>query len=163
MHAILSDYDKQAAEFLERFALILTVQERTPETCPPWAGGVGKVRGGCSRCGSVHGREYLVTIARKSGEPLAFPFWGAHADRPTPSDQCRSYIFRTPKEKGRHPSAYDVLSCLSGDVSTPDTADDVVSEFGDMMPTRAEAIALWGRTVRAFFSSTERDALATIQ
>jgi hypothetical protein len=166
-----SAYDTQAAEFLARFGFTLSIELRTPETCPPW-GNDGDKRGGlsgCKRCGTIHGREYLVTLtgAPKDAEnaarwrfrpSLAFPYWGAHADRP----DLDTYGW-TKKGRGKHPSAYDVLACLASDSSGPETPDEVVEEFGDMKPSRAIAIAEHGRKVRAFFTEAELEALQVIQ
>ncbi|HEY8310620.1 MAG TPA: hypothetical protein VIG47_08690 [Gemmatimonadaceae bacterium] len=61
------------------------------------------------------------------------------------------------------PSEYDILSCVGSDLNNPIDADDVVRDFGDMLPSRAEAIASFARKLQAFFTAEERAILSEVQ
>lgn len=82
---------------------------------------------------------------------LTFQFWGSIADA----------------EKGEHPSAYDVLACVSSDANTPETFKDFCSDYGYDEDSR-RTFALFkrcdrfARRIRAFFTDAEREELAEI-
>lgn len=83
---------------------------------------------------------------------LVFDFWGSKADA----------------DKGEHPSAYDVLACLSSDVNTPETFKDFCSEYGyDADSLKALQVFRrcdrFGKRLRAFFTAKEIEELSEIQ
>ncbi len=138
MKTIISEYDKQAAAFLHTNRIaIAIVQSGTKHA--PWA-----------TPGQPCGRHYSVTL-QKTGKRLNFDFWGSISDR----------------EKGEHPTAYDVLACISGDVHCPDTFADFCAEYGydrtlenANMFRRCKAFA---RKLHAFFTEAELNGLSEIQ
>ncbi len=146
----LTSYERQAADFLRRHNLTLTVGQPA-DVCPPWAephnGGL------CPTCGSTHGYRYRVRIRRReTGRNLTFYFWGSHHDM----------------QEGRAPNAYDVLACISGDQFCPEDFRDFCAEYGYDCDSR-KAYATWRRCLRfakrlrEFFTEQELAELAEIQ
>ena len=131
------DYEKQAADFLARFNLKMTIKEGDGHA-PPWSKA------------AVDGTHYRVKIARtntKFNGSISFDFWGSVHDA----------------ETGRTPTAYDVLACISSDVYMPTTPDEVAEEIGPMPPSQAIAAARFARRLQTMFTDTEQKALAEIQ
>ena len=133
----MNQYEKQAKKFLEKHGLTLTLAHKG-DRCPPWTP---------KPCKHVHGDRYRVTLRRKSGEALSFDFWGS----------------LTEKEKGLHPTEYNVLAALGADASAPTDPDEVYEEYGDLKPSQAQAIARFARRLQTFFSDKELEALMEIQ
>lgn len=132
-----SAYDAQARQFLTRngLALRITLSDTKPANWTP------------------SGHHYRVTIYRTTDEKarLVFDFWGSKADA----------------EKGKAPSSYNVLTCISSDLNTPETLKDFCSEYGedaDSIKTRQtfNRASRFAKSLRAFFTSAERDELAEI-
>jgi hypothetical protein len=142
---VISEYDQQAANFLNKFKIDLTVKH-AGHACPPWAGK--------EKCDHVHGDRYEITLERwqKPSEPLRFDFWGSLND----------------KQKRKLPSAYSVLACIGSDAHTPDTFEDFCSEYGYEEDSRS-AFKSWQtaleftRKLRAFFTPEEIEALVEIR
>lgn len=99
-----------------------------------------------------HGNHYRVTFSQGRQRRLTFDYWGSNNDR----------------EAGTHPTAYDVLSCVSGDLHTPETFEDFCAELGYDADSR-KALATWKRCLtfshrlKAFFTPEEHDQLSEIQ
>lgn len=99
-----------------------------------------------------HGNHYHITLSQGRQRRLSFDFWGSIRD----------------KEDGKHPTAYDVISCISGDLHTPVTFDDFCAEYGYSTDSR-ETLATWercltfSRRLKAFFTSEKRAELSEIQ
>ena len=143
-------YDRQAAAFLERFGLRMTIQP-AGDMPPPWHDG-----------SADHGRRYAIEIkggyvtgdaAETLDGVIRFDFWGSINDR----------------QQGTHPRPYDVLSCISSDIYTPETFAEFCDDYGDDEDSR-QALATFERCnefaerLRAFFDSeASREALAEIQ
>lgn len=167
--APVSEYDAQAAAFLARFALSLTIKPAKANRPAPWAKG------------EKSGNRYRVTLKR-DGAALAFDFWGSIADAEKldkarralsdaenagiPSDEVLRELSRA--INAAHPSAYDVLACISADTYCPDSFADFCGEYGYAIDSRA-ALATFRRCdrfakrLRAFFSEKEIAALVEIQ
>jgi hypothetical protein len=105
-------------------------------------------RGVCSWQPS--GRGYRVTLSA-DGRAVSFDFWGSIND----------------KRAGRDPSAYDILACVSSDITTPSTFKGFRSEFGG--EDTSEARETFKRChdhavkLRAFFKRSERAELEAIR
>lgn len=157
-----NQYEQQAAEFLTKNALKFRATLSDTKT-PAWA-----------KAGAEHGHHYRVTISRCNaqettlrnpraysldGKPgvfvtknrLVFDFWGSVADA----------------RANRHPSAQDVLSCISSDAHTPDSFEEFCSEYGyehDSIKAlqtfrRHSAFA---KRLKAFFTASELEQLSEI-
>lgn len=143
----MTQYDEQANKFLSRFGLTYKVRYLRHEENENWND--GKCRG-----------VYQFTIKRAnttksvagSGQQPIFTgkFWQSLAN------------------DGQDPSAYDVLSSLSGDINCPDNFSDFCADFGyDEDSRKAERLFKicdkFSRRLRAFFTEEEREVLAEIR
>lgn len=173
-----SSYDTQAADFLAKHGLKLSLKQGTKEC--PWSH-EGK-----------SGNHYVVTILKdiRSSEPekggrIAFDFWGSIADREALEKaksslaRCQAYehdvAMRTESIRQHEraikeatPSAYGVLACISGDVHCPNTFQEFCDEFGyDEDSRKAEkqfkACHAFAQKLRAFFTEQEIEELSEIQ
>jgi hypothetical protein len=143
----MSEYEKQAEEFLRRFGLRFRAVERN-EKEPEWAEG------------GRFGNHYRVTISRRGDyvgnegltpKRISFDFWGSLADQ----------------QSGEDITAYDVLANISGDIYCPDDFEEFCSEYGYEEDSRkAEAtfrrVATFSRRLREFFTPAEQKALSEI-
>ena len=137
----LSEYDKQAQAFLDKCELAITITYLDNKS-PNWDQD------------SRNHNHYRVTLRRKEGdkERFVFQFWDSIAN----------------SEKGEKPTAYDVLSCISGETTVYDSFEDFCSEFGyDQDSRKAEQI--WkgyeksSRKLNDFLTEEELDSLREIQ
>ena len=130
------DYNAHANEIAAKLGLKVNIQTSVIQTPPEW----GK--------DSPHGIKYYVTIRKgDTASKIRFPFWDSLHNQ----------------QQGKKPTVYDILACVSSDLSMPQTADEVYSEFGEMKPSRAETIAAWSRKLNEFFTPAEAEALSEIQ
>jgi hypothetical protein len=90
----------KAEEFLTRHGIALRLVRGSGRA--PW-----------HVAGKPDGQHYRVTLAGE-GRSLTFDFWGSVNDR----------------EAGRDPSPYDILACVSSDLTTPRTFAEFCSEYG---------------------------------
>lgn len=130
-----SDYEIQARDFLTKWGIELKVRKTDSGKCPPF----------CDDQKHVHGDEHRIKLVRPmNGKRIEFPFWNSLRD----------------SEKGKEPTAYDVLACISGDLNCPETFEEFCSEYGGNTDSR-KALALFrrcdsfGRRLRAFFNTDE--------
>jgi hypothetical protein len=139
----MTDYETQAQAFLSAFGLTLAVNPAGDGKAPLW-----------TDKGQEHGEHYRVTIGRQS-EPdnkITFDFWGSILD----------------KRQGTHPTAYDVLAYIAGDVHCPDTFEEFCSEYGYSEDSRkAEATFrhayAFACELGTFLTEEEIDALSEIR
>lgn len=130
------DYNQNAKAIAGKLNLKVAIQTSVIQTPPDW----GK--------DSPHGIKYYVTIRKgDTTSKIRFPFW----------DSLHN------EQQGKKPSVYDVLACVASDLSMPQTADEVYSEFGEMKPSQCGTIAAWARKLNEFFTEAEREALSEIQ
>jgi hypothetical protein len=133
-----NEYDIQADKFLTDSGINLTIKPG-PFKSPIWA-----------EIGEDHGNHYVVRMDRAGNHPISFSFWGSIAD----------------KRAGEHPTAYDVLACISHDTYCPDTFDEFCAEYGYNKESR-KARATWKHCVafsqrlQAFFTHEEVEHLST--
>jgi hypothetical protein len=138
----MNEYEKQAQDFLKDTETKLTVKEATNfAQCPPF----------CESAGHVHGDHYRITLSNKQGR-YTFSFWNSAND----------------SQQGKQPTAYDVLSCLGGEVYSPDSLEDFCSEYGyDTDSRKAEktfkASAKQQESLRRLFSTDQLEKLAEVQ
>lgn len=134
-----SEYKKQADEFLARNGIKLRATLSDTKS-PAWADG------------DKFGHHYRVTLS-KPGKRVVFDFWGSVKDMEDGRDEV---------------GAYDVLACISGDVSCPDSFDQFCQEFGYDHDS-IKALQLFRRCSRfasrlqEFFTSQEIEQLQEIQ
>ena len=148
-----TEYDKQAQTFLDTHGMTIRITHKG-DRCPPWRDGRTASRfGACACCGTVHGDRYRVTICEPgSGRGrLAFDFWGSYADR----------------QNAEHPTAYDVLACISGDAYAPDTFAEFCCAYGYDEDSRGsfatfKRVDRFAGRLREFFTDEEREELAEI-
>lgn len=136
-----TDHDKQATDFLEKYKIHFTASPGT-DKAPPWA-----------EPGKPHGKQWCIRLLGTTPTGLravAFPFWNSIA------------------AAGEEPSAYDVLACISGDVTCPETFADFCSGYGyDEDSRKAEQTFKRCRDfavkLQAFFTEQEQEDLQEIQ
>lgn len=148
-----TDYQQQADTFLQKHGIKFRAT-LSDSKAPQW-GDDGK-----------HGHHYRVTLSKagfykypprsgwtKCPKRIVFDFWASIADM----------------EAGKTSvSAYDVLSCISGDAYTPETFEYFCGEFGYEQDSikalqtfrRCSAFA---KRLRAFFTEQELQDLQEIQ
>lgn len=169
-----TDYNQQAEAFLERFGIKFRCTLSDSKVAP-WDGFDGAKRWGNSailglgvnspammeaRAKPRH--HYRVTLSRndpavrrESWKPLkriVFDFWGSIADA----------------EKGIHPTAYDVLACISSDTYCAESFKEWAGEFGESTDSiRAlqtyRRCAAFAKRLNQFFTAEEVEALREIQ
>jgi len=131
----MTDYNKQATDFIGVSRLTVTITLAPKQTCPPWRGAHAE------SCDHVHGYKYNIKLTHvPTGRSLRFPFWNS----------------LSAKEEGESPSAYDVLTCLSSDSSLPEDVDGYLAEFGygkGVSVKLIERTVKFGEKVRRFFNS----------
>ena len=161
-----NEYDEQAEKFCKDFGFEVKAAFKG-DRCPPWDDD--------KHC---HGDRYRVTIKRsqvkvikfsdtetcpnghknclspgcylnKKGCPtsISFDFWNSLND----------------SQKGERPSAYDILACISSDVSMPTDPDELISEIGPMKVKQALASCEFTKRLQAFFTEAEISALSEIR
>ena len=139
-----NQYDEQAEKFLTDCGLTFKATRAKTQITPPW-----------NNPGERSGLRYWITIARAgqgTRARLSFPFWDSIAAR----------------EAGTEPRAYDVLSCISGDIFTPETFGEFCAEYGYDEDSRKGFAAFkrcdrFARRLRAFFTAQEQEQLAEIR
>lgn len=148
-----TEYDAQAETFLTKHGLTFRAAFKG-DRCPPWDDDK-----------HVHGDRYRVTIARGKGAPDRVYHNGEPGPRSVSFDFWNSL---NDMQKGNRPTAYDVLSCISGDVNCPDTFEGFCSEYGYDSDSR-KGYELYQRVKRqseklgAFFAADEITDLQEIQ
>lgn len=153
----LSTYDQEANAVAETLGLVVKTQRMDPSTCPTWNAEK------CAKGIHQHGWHYRATIARKPAKPCP---WTCNREEICAHFASISFDYWDSKdhqEKGWAPRAYDILSCLSCDLSMPTDPDEIAREFGPMLPSQAQHIADHARKLQAFFTTAEVEALSVIQ
>ena len=145
----MSEYEQKGEEFLSKHGLKFRATCKG-DKCPPWNEG-NHERASCS-CGAVHGDFYRITISRKGGGRLSFDFWNSQKDM----------------YDGKHPTAYNVLACISSDAYCPDNFEDFCGEYGYEQDSRRafatfKRCATFAERIQAFLSEEELKDLGTIQ
>jgi hypothetical protein len=141
----MNDYEKQASDFLKKFGIKFraTLSDSKPA---PWDDGKDQRH------------HYRITLSGDAPgkadvkRRLVFDFWGSIADA---------------KAK-KHPTAYDVLACISGDVNCSETFEDFCSEYGESSDSiRAlqtfKRCSSFAKRLQNFFTAEELEALQEIQ
>lgn len=147
-HTQVSKYEQQANRFLARHSVNLDIKLAEDQGPPPWQNK------------GDYGRKYNIKITQVAREgSVEFPFWGSIHMR----------------DEGTHPTAYDVLACLSSDLYfeptefnvAPLPADSLIeegldpSDF-DMSFEQAKRAEEFSDELRAFFTEDEQKALSEI-
>lgn len=139
-----TDYDKQAQDFFDGCGVRFTATLKAGP-CPPFCDGK-----------HIHGDRYQITLTRHVGyrrRSIRFDFWNSLKDQQE---------FETTVDP------YDVLACISGDVSYPDTFEEWCEGLGYDTDSR-KAHNLFKRCrkfaarLRNFFTEDEVEKLAEIQ
>lgn len=145
----MSEYDDQAAAFMQRFGIDIAIKQGSGKS-PSWA----EARHDDDNRGGEHGTHYRVSVWRTghSRGGMFFDYWGSVADR----------------EAGQDPSYYDILSTLSLDSTAPDAFDDYLSEYGVEIKSKADVRQVergiaFGERIRSFFTVEELEALGGIR
>ena len=136
----MSEYEKQAQDFLKKFGLKISATQR--DTNPPaW-----------EEKPEYNRYRYRVKVTRKStGKSLSFQFW----------DSINAYM------KNKRPTAYDLLACLGSESYPQPDFKGFCGDFGYDEDSR-KAHALWGRVKRfaerinGFFTDAELEDLREI-
>lgn len=171
-----SEYDLLAESIAAQLGIRVTAVYQGGE-CPPWHENrkPGTSRCPYGRCNATHGDRFLVTIERVStARSISFPYWAPFNDcymrlvdwrarHPAGRPRARAISLDTDPIQLLHtPSTYDVLACISSDMSAPTDPDEVAREYGEMLPSQAIAIAAFASRLQVFFTDAEREALAQI-
>ena len=144
-----SEYEVNARRIADSIRLEVLIAYKG-DRCPPW--------GACANNGCCHGDRYRVTLKLRrpgdaprlmpaAGHTISFDFWNSLHD----------------STRGVRPGYYDILACVSSDLSAPTDADEVAEEFGPMKPSQALVIAKHAARLQAFFTDDEVKALGEIQ
>jgi hypothetical protein len=159
----VSEYDQQANDFLSRNGLKFRATLSDSKT-PAWKQ-EGEACGHHYRCTiwrtyehtrpqSISRKDWTARVRRSSMHPerLTFDFWGSIKDA----------------EDGKHPTPYDVLACISGDVYTPEMFKDFCSEYGyesDSIKALQtfRRVSAFAKRLRTFFTAQELEQLTEIQ
>lgn len=181
----MSEYDKQAEDFLKATGSSITITLADPQTPPLWA-----------KSGEQHGFKYDVELKSKNGV-YKFPFWDsiANAEKMDAlryvsnswlNDQAPEFfkaqrVLRDvfgknigPIGAKKHfdeyaeqlkPSAYSVLACLTLDYS--DSFEDFCSEYGYDTDSRMaektyKAVIEQDRQLRRLYDREELEQLEAI-
>lgn len=144
-----TDYEKQAADFLEKFGIKFraTLSDSKPALWEPAGHHYRVTLNHTKPCHVGNGRS------KNYGKHLVFDFWGSKADM----DNKRTEL-----------SAYDVLACVSSDVHTPETFKEFCDEFGydtDSIKAKQtfERANRFAKRLRDFFTQEEIEQLQEIQ
>jgi hypothetical protein len=169
-HPAVSFYDRQATTFLTSNGLKLRATLSDSKPAPRARDGesgrhyrVTLWRGAqCRRCGSPASKTQREcgNCGMFSNEPnailppakITFDFWGSISDA----------------QKGKHPTPYDILACLSSESHCPDTFEDFASEYGyDRDSITAiqtfRRVAAFAARLQSFFTTAELEQLAEIR
>lgn len=140
----MKDYQVQGLDFLRRYGLRFEAANPSG-VCPSWDDD-GK---------HIHGLRYTVTLSGQTPHGLrriSFPFWNSFKD----------------SKEGKAPTPYDVLACLSGDISCPETFAEYCANYGENEDSRrAErqflTVRRFALKLQDFFTPGEISALQEIQ
>jgi hypothetical protein len=152
----LSEYDKQAQAFLDKFHITFKATWKG-DKCPPWVDmSLKKANGDCPNCSYIHGDRYRVVLRRDrllQRTPLSFDFWNS---------------FHAKSEGSTELDAYHVLACISNDVRCPDTFEEFCAGYDYDADSIAafktfKRCARFAERLQAFFSEEEQVALQEIQ
>lgn len=164
---VMSEYDRQASEFLARHNLTFraTVYPDDMQTPPEWSSDHKPVatKAGKFACGL----RYRIVIGRKGNpQELAFDYWDSINNRAELANlRTRAVHFGGERFK---PTAYGVLACISSDQHCPDMFKEFCLDYGYDQDSM-KAHALWQRCrefakqLREFFTAEELTELAEIQ
>ncbi len=137
----LSEYDKQAQAFLDKYGLNITITYLDNKS-PKW-----------DDENSNH-NHYRVTIRREKGykERFVFQFWDSIAN----------------SESGKKPTSYDVLSCIAAETTIFESFEEFCGEFGYDQDSRKAETSWKGydkqsRKLNDFLTEEEIYALTEIQ
>lgn len=137
----MSEYDKQAKDFLKATGTELIMQQIRPEVAnrPSWAT-EEKIQ---------HGYEYRVALVR-NGKDYRFSFWDSIANA----------------ERNKKPTAYDILACLNPSHAT--TFQEFCDEYGYDSDSRQvfnqwQEVEKETKALHNLFSEAELDQLGEIQ
>lgn len=175
----MSEYEKQANDFLAKNGLNFraTPYPEEAQDAPRWS---NNAKPSNTPFGPMtHGTRYRITIWRND-EPgkLAFDFWGSIRDRVQTLAAGRSWHNMPPgvqkylnstatRFAPAHPTAYDVLACISSDIDVADTFEEFCADLGYDTDSRTafatfQECAELSRKLLRFFSEAERVELAEI-
>lgn len=147
----MSDYDKQAKEFLERNKLQMTITE-VPYTEPIWEDIIYLEPRYKYRVAIYSPMKLEYDATPSCQRRILFNFWGSVSDA----------------KRGLKPSSYDVLASIIGDADCPDTFEEFCEGYGYDEDSRkakktfrlANAFA---KKLRKFFREEEITELQEIQ
>ena len=140
----MNEYEKKAEDFLKRNNIQFKAVLKNKKS-PPWS------------TSTFDGHHYIVRMSGHTPfglkRKLSLKFWGSIYD----------------KERGTTDvTPYDVLSCISFDVSCPEKFDEFCDEYGynndsiEALKTFRRCNA-WRKKLRKFFSEKEIEELQEIQ
>ncbi len=113
--------------------------------------------------GMTEAAERLANSAKKHPATLT------RYTRPlVPCTACKGTGNTLDESKMRHPSAYDVLACISSDTHCPDSFKEFCSDYGydlDSIKTKQlhRRCLAFSRRLQSFFTSAELEQLSEIQ
>lgn len=129
----MSEYERHAAAVAAKIGLVVD-WKLIDGKAPPW-----------NKSG-VHGWHYKITLI-KGRRRISFDWWDSkHA-----------------MDHGTDPTIYGILSSVSAEMTSPTDPDEVVREYGQMLPSQAIAVAAFAKKLQRFFTPSEQEALSEIQ
>ncbi len=117
-------------EFLEDLKFSVEIGEGVEE-CPPWNGKL--------QCEHVHGKKYVVSIVKSTGETMEYLYWSS----------LRAM------EAGMEPIVDDIVYNLAEKVILPEDPDEIYLMIGPIAPSVALAMSESVKKVNEFLSEEE--------
>lgn len=158
----MTDYKKQAQDFLKKHGLSINIEKAVPQKSPLWCED-GK-----------HGINYWVTlytdckyladgtaITQSNSKCYGFDYWGSIADREKIE---RGSVFEASRAR---PTAYDILACLNIEDDAT-TFEDFCSCYGYSTDSRKaeetyRAVMLQSQQLRELLTPEALEDLQAIQ
>lgn len=142
---MINEYVEQANEFLSETMTAFEF-EYMGKSSPDWA-----------RNGFKHDHYVAKLISKRNGYRLVIPFWDSEHN--------------TEKKRKKTITAYDILSCVSGEIDIDENFDDFLNNFGYEITSEREYLRLKkihldlidnSRTLHKMYNETELDQLREI-
>lgn len=178
----MSEYQKKANNFLDKFGITFEAVRAVPQTCPTWWSKCESYKfhpEPCAKgyviCPHNHGLQYSMQLTRTAtGKTLIFPFWSSINDT---YKQAALKVLRC-SGSGRmdeipwgavKPTTYDALACMSGDAHIHEMQfDEYCAEYGysnDSIKAKEsyDYSCKFSREISRFFTADELMELQEIQ
>jgi len=186
--SIENEYDAQGREFLTHNGIKMRIALSNTKTAS-WQPSGNHYRVTLIRPASGV-RCHVSGKFQNPKESLSFDFWGSVNDKKKLAEAEKSLLnmqlqkqntephlwinlrdeleAREQAVKSAHPSEYDVLACISGDIHCPESFLDYCSEYGEDADSRKayatfQKVSRFSKKLRAFLTEAEAEQLSEIR